>query len=164
MNTTRRYGLIAGLVWANLPFIMYYNHYNTIPTAYYFNLAAVLIFAFFILIGILQRKKELGGYLDIREGMRTGLGITIISAIIYAPATFIYLKMVDHGQATQRIPSLKEELIRQGLSPEQIQEKIDSYVSSYPFTTATVNLSMLIFLGGIISIIISMILRKLPKE
>ena len=166
MNTVNKYGLITGLVWADLPFIVYYTGGDAVQKNIMANVVGMLVFAFFITLGIWQRKKELEGDLDMREGLKRGLGIAIIAAVINAFGTFIFYRFVNNKLTPELTESLRKSILSRepGLAPEQLLEKIHTYMSNMPFARTTAGVALLIFLGGLVTFVSTGILRKRQRS
>jgi hypothetical protein len=126
-------------------------------------IACYLILLIFIVIAIYNRRKELG-YLDMREGLRTGLGVALVAAMIYGVALFAYYTWVDHAFVNSYGEAYRKQLTSSGSqSPEEIIDKVNSMKAKVPFLQATsTGLSMTIFIGGIFTLLTSLVLRKKP--
>ncbi|MDZ4838581.1 MAG: DUF4199 domain-containing protein [Bacteroidota bacterium] len=163
MSIIQRYGLICGLLWANLPFVIYYSGLLKSPVAQYLQITALVLYVGFIAAGIAQQKKRLGNQLILRDGLRIGLGISMITAVLIGISLYSYYTFLDHSYIEDLRIAGTTSLTKQGLSPEEIKDRIASAQSQFPFQSALQTSSLIILGGGIISLIASLIMSNRKK-
>lgn len=160
MNVIQRYGLTAGLVWANTPFIIYYTNLAQSDKQAYIMYVAAALYILFIVLGILQRRTDLGGILPQREGLRVGLGISLLAALILGVALFFYFKNVDLNYVDAIRNADAAEQIKQGKTPSEIREMKDGAIRNYPLGVALQTTMLVILGGGLVSVIASFIFAR----
>jgi Protein of unknown function (DUF4199) len=92
-----RYGWIAGLVYAILLFCRF-RFFGSDTTSYFsFTLASYVLILFIFLFAGIARKKELGGFAQVREIFQTIFISILIAELTYVFFVFLYMKFIDPG-------------------------------------------------------------------
>src|SRR6185312_4251110 len=158
MKKTRQYGLYSGLIFsASLLLLSISKVDNPESTLNYAFLSCFPFLILFILLAMLNRRKELENHIDFSEAFKTGLGVSAVTAVVYALCNYLYLKLVNHSIINTMSDLFRADLVKQHKSPEFITERVQEYLNKLPFTIATYRLVTLIFVGGILSIILALI-------
>ncbi|MDV7187327.1 DUF4199 domain-containing protein [Lutibacter sp. TH_r2] len=120
-----------------------------------------------IVLGLKKVKENNGGYLNLGEALKTGLGIALISSIIYVIYLFIftsyiepefYLNMAKVQEATilEQYPNMSDEQL------ETSKEMASKFIG--PGVTTAFTLAGSLFFGFIISLIAGLIMKKSEEE
>jgi hypothetical protein len=161
MQTTRKYGLYAGLIFsAALLLLSFTKVENPGTTLNYSFLICFPFLIFYILKAMLNRRKELGNHIDFNEAFKMGLGVSALAGIVYGFFNYLYLKFVNHKIIETMIESQRLEMAKQHKTIEEINDRLVSNITNRPFAVATTYLVTIIFIGGIISIILALIVRR----
>jgi Na+/H+ antiporter NhaD/arsenite permease-like protein len=115
---------------------------------------------FFILMAMLERRKELGNHIDFNEAFKAGLGVSAVAGFVYAICSYIYFKWINHALIITMVTLRRQELEQQHKTIEEINERIVTFLTNLPFTIATYRLVELIFIGGVFSIILALIVKR----
>jgi len=128
MNPTSRYtvglrfGLIAGLLYIVLLFIRY-NFFNKSPVGFgFFAIITYIIILLVYLITGMYRKKELGGYGELKEIFQSIFITILITEFSYILFNFIFLKYVNPSFWINFKTVSLAFYQQQKLPPEQIEQ------------------------------------------
>jgi hypothetical protein len=90
-----RFGVITGLLYAVLLFLRY-RYFASNPIQFgMFAMVTYIIILFMYLLAGLARKKELGGYVEMKETFQAIFIVILITELVYIIFNLIYLKWVD---------------------------------------------------------------------
>ena len=156
------YGVILGLLSTLMGVVMYVTNAYT-EQNWVHSLIGFLILAGVIFYGIQAFKKANGGFLNLTEALKTGLGIALIGGIIAVIWTFLLMTVIEPDFAIQLQDAQREQMIER--FPNMSQEQIDQSMAmaskfTSPYIMATFTLIGNLFLGFIISLISGLILQK----
>jgi hypothetical protein len=161
MKKTRQYGLYAGLIFSASLFLLSISKVdNPESTLNYAFLSCFPFLILFILLAMLNRRKELGNHIDFSEAFKAGLGVSAIAGVVYACCNYLYLKLLNHSIINTMSALFRADLVKQKKTNEFITERVQEYLNKLPFTIATYRLVTLIFVGGILSIILALIVKR----
>ena len=161
MKKTRMYGLYSGLIFsASLLLLSFSKVENPESTINYSFLSCFPFLILFILLAMLNRRKELGNHIDFSEAFKMGLGVSAISGIIYAFCNYVYIKWINHGIIDAMSIIHRAQLVKIKMAPDEIAQQLQQYLTNLPFSLSTIRLVMIIFMGGIISIILALVVRR----
>lgn len=159
------FGIIAGLIYC----ISLYIRYNFTSTPIMLGVLSLVFYL--VVIGTLvfcgiSRRKQLGGFIEIKEAFQTIFIAILVAEFIYVLFNFIYLKYIDPGfferfkismesfiEGTRLSDDQKEkqlELMEKRLSKQQ-DFSINSILFSYFISVA---------ITGVFGLIISLIIKK----
>ena len=172
MNNELKFGFYAGLAFAAWCMIEFLTglHNDHFDVAQYTEIAGGLIPWVFIYAGIRYRKYMLqNGQLTFGEGVRTGMIISLISALVISVFLYVYVNMINTNYNTAKIAFLKSELIKAKVPANVFKEQIEGFQSMYSGTINSHFSLMVSFasVGIVISAVVSFILRTkttLPSE
>ena len=92
-----RYGLIGGAVYAVLLFCRF-KYFSSNPTSYFsFTETSYLIILITLFLSGMARKKELGGFAEMREIFQSIFIAILLLELVYVLFVFIYMKFADPG-------------------------------------------------------------------
>jgi hypothetical protein len=92
-----RFGLITGILYVCLLFIRYKFLASTPRSFYFLALISYLFVLVMYLITGIARKKELGGYAELKEVFQSIFITILITELLYVLFNFVYLKFVEPG-------------------------------------------------------------------
>lgn len=93
-----------------------------------------LILIVFIILAMNRYKSENGGILSFKNGVLSGLLISLLSQLIYTVSYYLYTTFID-SELSQRILEEQKELLEgRGLTDQQVKQALELYESlSDPF-------------------------------
>jgi len=156
-------GLYLGIILILYNVILYITNQNlntSLGLISYVILAAGVVY-----FQIQYRDHELGGFIS--YGTAFGYGVTLMafSGIIQSLYTVVLIKFIDPGILDQIRIMQEEQMIKQGVSEEQIEmasKMMDAFRS--PIIIAISGLFSFALLGVIISLISSIFVKKIDDE
>jgi amino acid transporter len=159
------YGVILGFA-SILISVANYALGNAYNQDWKVSLLGFLVMAAIIVFGIKKYKEANGGLLSLGEGLKTGVGIALIGGVISIIYTIIFMTYIE--------PDFMEntmELARQKMmdNPNMSEETIDAAINmqkkfSSPAMIAGFGLLWVAFLGFVISLIASLIMKKTEEQ
>ncbi len=164
-----RFGIVTGFIYMILLFIRY-KFFGTSPISFFWiSLTGyAIVFMMFLFTGI-ARKKQLGGYGEIKEIFQSIFIAILITELFYVVFNFVYLKWVDPGfWGNFRSDSLSQ-YRKIGLPDEDIKERlrgIQSLEDNVKPTGLIKGFGAAVVMDSIIGFIFAVILRKkrpIPK-
>ena len=131
------------------------------------NLINFLISLTIILLAQIAFKKDNGGYLNLSDSLKLGLGISLINSILGVLFYFILSNFLDPNM-TEKTLQIVEERIIEG-NPEISQQQLDTFIEATrqamtPFTLSTAIIMASLFFGFLISLITGLFLKKSKTE
>jgi len=159
------YGLILGFV-SILLHVTLFALGKHLEQDWKISVLSIAITAVVIVLGIKKYKEENSGLLSLGQGLKTGIAIAMISAVVYIVYTLIFMNVIspesmEHGLeiARQKLlenPNMSEEAIETAL---EMQKKFSS-----PAFLIPIMLIVSLFIGFVISMIASLIMKKTNEE
>lgn len=136
MKIFLRTGIITGIVsalWLLVCFtiVSWLNSHffnNAIPASEirsYSGLFSLLILIFGIYFGIRQAKRANENAITYAMAIKTGIGISFITAIIVSVFTYLYCVVINPGYADFMVKETKNELIKSGTSAKDIAMQLE---------------------------------------
>ena len=168
MKIALKYGLITGLLscgWVLTEYVLGFHNEN-IEQGQYSQLFAMSIPIIMLYLGIKEyREEELKGTLSFTEGLKTGVVICLVSALITTVFMVLYQHVINPEFWNANIEYQKNKLYERGLDDDQIEISMMWMEKMYnsPFMYLIMFISS-VFMGAILAMIISLILRKKSKE
>ena len=115
----------------------------------------------FIIIGIKQFKTNNGGFISWGQGVKIGMGIVMISALITIAYTILFTTVIEPDIQAQAMEVQKQAWVDQGLSDEQIESAVEMAEKFQgPGIAAAFILVFSAFIGFVVSAIVSAIMKK----
>ncbi len=117
----------------------------------------------FIILGIKKVKESQGGFLSLGDAIKTGLGIALVSALVYSAYMLIFFNFIE-PQYFDNMKLMQEQKIMDSY-PNLTDEQLESAKNNAAmFANAGVSITMTIivslFMGLIISLVGGLIMRK----
>ena len=119
-----------------------------------------IIFPIFIVLGIKKLKTLNSGELSLVQGLKTGMGIATISALVYVFYHLIFTYVIDPTFIDQMVALTESKLIEAGLDDDQIEQTITiTRKMSNPFVGSGFWILLSAFFGFVYSLIASAIMK-----
>jgi hypothetical protein len=160
MDARKKYGLLAGLAFSIWQYFEYSTGIYKTDFAALSQFLPAPIYIVCIFMAIRAKRQELGGFMEFADGLKAGLGTSGIAAIVYSIANYIYNKWVNPSWVLERAGEFKKALLKHGTSLTDTQAQVTEFITSYPFRSSLLALASLIFMGGLISVVIAVTMRK----
>jgi FlaA1/EpsC-like NDP-sugar epimerase len=116
-----------------------------------------------IVFGLKKVKEMNSGFLSVGEAIKTGLGISLISALIYIVYLFIFYNMIEPDYFINMVKVQEQMIIERypNLTDEQMEGAIKN-AGMFANTGANLTLTMIVslFFGLIISLIAGLVMKK----
>ena len=116
-----------------------------------------------IVFGLKKVKEMNSGFLSVGEAIKTGLGISLISALIYIVYLFIFYNMIEPDYFINMAKVQEQMIIERypNLTDEQMEGAIKN-AGMFANTGANLTLTMIVslFFGLIISLIAGLVMKK----
>ncbi len=125
------------------------------------NLAGTIAMIAIVVLGIKKIKEVNNGLLSWGEGVKIGLGISMVNAVIAVVYTYIFMNYIDPTYLERAMELQNQKWINQGLTESDI-EKAKEIAQKFQ-STASISVIILVtsaFFGFIISAIASAIMKK----
>jgi hypothetical protein len=116
----------------------------------------------FIALAVNQFKKANGGYIKLGEALKTGVGVVVIGAAIFAVFNIIFNLILPEAQA-EMLEKMKEAQLKTNPSMSSEQLKITMTTIEFfmkPYVALPFTIMFYAFLGLIYSLIIGAIVKK----
>jgi|SRR5450432_560273 hypothetical protein len=158
-----RFGLITGFLYAILLFCRY-HFFSSDPTTYFsFILASYVVILFAFLFTGIARKKELGGFAEVREIFQSIFIAILITEFIYVLFIFIYMKRIDPGFMNHFRESALAFYHQKGLGVSEIDMRmkgVDSLAEQAKPAGLVKGFGTAVVVDSVFGFIFSFILRK----
>lgn len=161
-STGIKYGIIGGLMYIILLFLRYtYLGSNPLQLGVSAGLS-YLLFIVIMILAVLARRKELGGYADIKDLFQTVFIVILITEICYCVFNFIYLTYIDKEYMNRFIQSTRQWMTDKGLGEDMIEEQMSKIESQKKMTIGKffLGLGSSVVIDSILGIVIALICRK----
>ena len=158
------HGVILGVISILISVIVYALG-KTYDQHWSVGVIGILAMITIIAMGIKKVKAGNGGFLTLGEGIKTGLGIALISGIIALVYNYIFMAMIEPEYFTTLAQIQEQKWIDQGLTDEQIEgAKVMMEKMSGPGMSSAIAIAFSLFLGFIISLITGAIMKEAKEE
>ena len=155
-----KYGLYLGLVFIIISIIIQFMDLDmkTQQNVGYVNYVVALIV---IVLAHKAYKEEGDGFMTIGQGLGIGTLVSLISGVLSAIFTYVYIKFVDDSMLTKIKDLQIEEMEKRGMSDAEIEQamKVAGFFTSPEMMIVWIIVGML-FIGFIISLIVSLFTKK----
>jgi hypothetical protein len=154
------YGLMLGIATVVIS-VANYAFGNAYEPHWSVNVISILLMIAFIVLGIKKVKESNGGLLKLGEGLKTGMGIALISGIIGVVYFMLFVNFID-PDFFNTIASIQEQKwIDANMSDEQIEgAKAMMAKFSGPFISAAFMIAFTLFIGFIVSLIAGLAMKQ----
>jgi hypothetical protein len=165
-QTTLRFGLYAGITICSLMLIAWYVFSDlSMGSQEVLGYASMIVALLFVYFGVRHyREQENNGTLRFAEGLRIGLGITLIAALCFGILDVIYVKWMNPGFMEEYYANVLTEMESTLPAGEFLERKREMESQKELFTNPLINFLVMFFtvflIGLIISLISALLLRR----
>ncbi|NVJ88631.1 MAG: DUF4199 domain-containing protein [Flavobacteriaceae bacterium] len=153
-------GLYLGLIGVLTGLILYATG-NALTMQWVSNLVGFVATLVFIIVGINQFKGANGGFISWGQGVKVGMGIVMISAIITVIYTVLFTTVIEPDFQQQAMEFQKQAWSDAGMTQEQIDNATAmSEKFQTPVIVSAIILAFSAFVGFVISAIVAAIMKK----
>ncbi len=160
------YGLLLGLV-SIITALVNYVFGDIYQPHWSLMVASIAITTIIIVLGLKKVKEMNSGFLSVSEAIKTGLGISLISALIYIVYLMVFYNFIEPDYFTN-MTQVQEQVILEtypNLTDEQLE---GAKKNAAMFANTGVNLTLTIivslFFGLIISLIAGLVMKKTEED
>jgi len=155
------YGLVLGFI-SILIHVTLYAMGKHLEQDWKITVLSLLITAVVIVLGIKKFKETNNGLLTLGQGLKTGLGIAMISAVIYIIYTMLFMNVIAPDTMEQGLELARQKLME---NPNMSEEAIDQAIEmqkkfSSPGILIAIMLIFSLFYGFIVSLIAGAVMQK----
>ncbi|RXP57600.1 DUF4199 domain-containing protein [Lutibacter sp. HS1-25] len=156
------YGLILGIISvlitvANYAFGNVYEPHWGVSVASGIGTVAVIV------LGLKAIKTNNGGFLSLGESLKTGLGIALISGLVFLIYFYVFVNFIEADYFTNMASYQEAKMIEMypNMSDEDLENAIEmsKKFSGFGMTSAII-LIMSLFFGFVVSLIAGLIMKK----
>lgn len=155
-----RYGLLTGLVSIIISFALNVAHMEQSPAKW----LSTIILIVGIFLAQSYYKQQNVGFMSYGEGMSVGMMLTLVSGIMGAVFSYIYISFMDNGMIARTLDKARTDMeSKGGASDEQIDQAMQ--LTAKFMTPVSISLFVVLFsllFGLAISLVVSAI-NKNPK-
>jgi hypothetical protein len=146
-------GIVFGLMLYSLD-MHYQNDWKV-------GIVSMVIMIVVITLAIKNFKKANGGYLSLGQGLKVGLGVAMVSAVVTIIFNLLLSQVIDPEMINKSLEFQRNNLAEYGLTTEQIDAQMAIVEkSASPGIQAAIALVGSLFLGFIFSLISSLIMKR----
>lgn len=154
------YGLYLGLASILIQLIKYVLG-MTYEIVWWESVLGFVISIVFIFLGTKAFRSSNQGLLSFGEGLKVGIGIALISAIIIVIYQQIFMNFIEPDYMANMMEVTRQTYVEQNMTSEQIEAAMEmSEGFSSPLITSGFALIGALFVGFIISLFTTLILKK----
>ena len=156
------YGLILGFV-SIITALVNYVFGDIYQPHWSFMIASLVITSLIIVLGLKKLKELNTGFLSVGEAIKTGLGITLISTLLYIVYLLIFYNFIEPDFFTNMIKVQEQTILESypNLTDEQLEgAKSNAAMFANTGVNIAMTLIMSLFFGLIISLIAGLVMKK----
>lgn len=119
----------------------------------------------FVVLGLKTFKKNNGGFMSWGQGLKIGMGIVMISAVITVIYTLLFTNVIEPDFQQQAMEFQQQKWLDAGMTQDQIEaftESSEKFQS--PAIVSAMILAISAFIGFVISAITAAIMKKSEEE
>lgn len=127
------------------------------------SVVGILISAVVIVLGIKKFKDGNNGLLKLGEALKLGLGIALISGLVYVAYLFIFTNYIEPEFYTRMAQVQEQTLIEKypNMSDEQLEGALEMTKKfSSPMMTSAITMIFSLFFGFIVALIGGLVMKK----
>lgn len=163
-NVMINYGLLLAF-FSILVSVINFAFGNAYEPHWSINVITLIAMVVAIVLGIKEYKKQNNGFLSLGQGLKIGVGIALISAIISAIYIFIFAKFIEPNFVDNIIELQRQKFLE---DPNMSEEMIDTIGKNtkdyfYAYTIGSI-LIFSIFLGFVVSLIASLVMQRKEEQ
>ena len=160
------YGLLLGFV-SIIAALVNYVFGDIYQPHWSLMVASLAITAVIIVLGLKKVKELNSGFLSVGEAIKTGLGISLISALIYVAYLLIFYNFIE-PDFFKNMTQVQEQMILENypnLTDEQLEgAKKNAAMFANTGVNLTITIIVSLFFGLIISLIAGLVMKKSKED
>ena len=156
------FGLLMGFTSIVIQLLIYVFG-NIYEPHWGFMVLSLAVSILFIVLGIKKVKDSQNGFLSMGDALKTGLGITLISAIIYSIYLVVFQHLIEPSYFENLALIQEQTILEQNpdLTDEQLEQaKGFAAMFNNSAVNAAITIVVSLFLGLIISFFSGLIMKK----
>lgn len=161
------YGLLLGFASIIVALINYVLSENLFDPHWSLMVGSLAVTTIIIILGIKKVKESNSGFLSVSDAIKTGLGISLISAFVYIVYLLIFYNMIEPEYFDNMIQFQEQTIIEKypNFSDEELEGAMKAS-SMFANTGANITMTLIfsLFIGLIISLIGGLIMRKSEED
>lgn len=158
-----RYALLASAIVISIKLLVFFTHAQFSAPGIYSGLIALSLMIVPLVLAIKGLRDENGGYITLKEVMKAGMGISILSGAVISAFTFLYYKFIDHETLAHLITRTEAFMLKENKPQAEIDTQVAALKEFYsPLKQATGVLTGVLIAGLILTFISSTFLVKNP--
>lgn len=112
-----------------------------------------------IFLGVFTFKKQSDSF-SIGNGLKIGISISVLGAIIYIAYMFLYIYSINPNFINESLEITKHTLLKKGLKPTEINKSLATTRNAFVPSMILSILIFNVFIGFIVSFISSLLLKS----
>ncbi len=154
------YGLYLGLASILIQLIIYVSG-MTYEQPWWAGVVGFVVSIILVFLGTKSFRSNNNGLLSFGEGLKVGIGISLISAIIGVIYNQIFVNFIEPDFMENSMEVARQQMAEQNLTSEQIDAALQ-ISEGFSSPVATIGLTLIggLFVGFIISLFTTLILKK----
>jgi hypothetical protein len=160
------YGLILGFI-SILMGVANYAFGDPYRPHWIISVISIVASIALIVLGIKKVKEGNGGLLSLGQALKTGLGIALISVIIYIIYLFVFVNYIEPEFFTNMAAVQEQQILEKNpnMTDEQLEVAVNMMKKFMGFgMTAAMTIGSGLFFGFIISLIGGLIMKKSEEQ
>ncbi len=155
------YGLILGLVMITIAVVLYVTG-MALEGVQWPNFIYYIVFPVVVIYGINQYKKTNANVLTLKDALKVGLAIAVISALVYVIYGFVFNYLIDPEFMGQAMEVAKDKMLENpNITEEQAEQSMKAMdFFSNPLIGSAFWLAMSAFFGLIYSLIGGLVMKS----
>lgn len=168
-NSGVTYGLVSGMVTVVVTLVLYLGGVSWFmsPVTWIISFIIPIIFA---ILAVVQQKKNGGGYLEFREGLKVAFTSFVLNTLIGTVFIYILFNLIDIGfrdalnqEAATATAKFMEKM---KASPDQIEKTTNEMLqgNNYSLSKIALNSAFGLIFWFLVSLIIALIFKRKKPE
>ncbi|MBF9224339.1 DUF4199 domain-containing protein [Hymenobacter ruricola] len=157
-----RYGLLTGLISIIISFALNAAHLEQSPAKW----LSTVVLVGGIFLAQRYYKEQSGGYMSYGQGMSVGMILSVVSGVLGAIFSYIYVSFVDSDMITRMLDKARADMeTRGGATDEQIEQAMQ--MTAKFMTPGALSFFVVLFsllFGLLISLVVSAIVKNAKPE
>jgi hypothetical protein len=156
------FGLIAGIIYMLILFVRYTYFGKNPQELGIISVAGYVVLIILFFIAAYTRKRQLGGYAEVKDLFSTIFVVILLSELCYCVFNYVYLKYIDPGYLERFVTSTREWISKSKLPEDKAKEMLDGLKDQtiVTFGTIIMGFARAVIQDSIIGIIIAFILKN----
>ncbi|MCG1036352.1 DUF4199 domain-containing protein [Polaribacter sargassicola] len=158
------YGLYLGLIGVVTHLVLFATG-QLLELNWINSIVSIIAMIVLIVLGIKKYKNDSDGFISWGQGVKIGMGITMVSAVITVVYILLFMNVIEPDFQQQAIEFQKQTWYDAGMTEEQIEAALEMTEKfQTPLISSAMMLGFSAFIGFIISAIVAAIMKKSEEE